>query len=102
MINWREGKAGFVGASKRLIKGVFQFAHTLTSAGPTVAPIGAGILSVMNIAGAGGSSLMSTTGEGISSKMLLGAGVLSTMETDGIGVSSAMSTTGIGISSKAI
>jgi len=31
MINWRRGKAGFVGASKRLIKGFFDFKYTLTS-----------------------------------------------------------------------
>lgn len=32
MINWREGKAGFVGNAKRLIKGVFQHSFTVTSA----------------------------------------------------------------------
>jgi len=34
MINWRNGKGGFVGGLKRLIKGVFQFAHTINSADP--------------------------------------------------------------------
>lgn len=32
MINWREGKAGFVGGSKRLIKGIFRYAYSVTSA----------------------------------------------------------------------
>lgn len=36
MMNWRDGKGGFVGGLKYLIKGVFQFAHSLTS----VAPVG--------------------------------------------------------------
>ena len=36
MINWRDGKGGFVGGLKYLVKGVFQFAHSLTS----VAPVG--------------------------------------------------------------
>jgi len=31
MIKWREGKAGFVGGSKRFIKGFFDFSFTLTS-----------------------------------------------------------------------
>ena len=31
MINWREGKGGFVGGAKRLIKGVFQYSYTITS-----------------------------------------------------------------------
>jgi len=32
MINWRRGKAGFVGASKRLIKGFFDFRFSLSTA----------------------------------------------------------------------
>ena len=31
MIKWREGKAGFSGASKRLIKGVFDYVYTVTT-----------------------------------------------------------------------
>ena len=34
MINWRNGKGGFVGGLKYIIKGVFQFAHSVTSASP--------------------------------------------------------------------
>lgn len=33
-MNWRNGKAGFVGGLKYIIKGVFQFAHSITSAAP--------------------------------------------------------------------
>lgn len=36
MIRWRDGKAGFVGATKRLIKGFFDSSFTLTS--ETVVP----------------------------------------------------------------
>lgn len=32
MINWRTGKAGFVGASKRLVMGVINFTHTAVAA----------------------------------------------------------------------
>ena len=32
MINWREGKAGFVGAAKQFIKGFFNYSYTVTSA----------------------------------------------------------------------
>jgi len=35
MINWRNGKGGFVGGLKYAIKGLFQFAHSITSAAPT-------------------------------------------------------------------
>ena len=36
MINWRSGKAGFVDASKYIVKGVFKYFHSVTSA--TVTP----------------------------------------------------------------
>jgi len=32
MIKWRSGLAGFAGNSKRLIKGVFSYVYTVTSA----------------------------------------------------------------------
>jgi len=35
MINWREGKAAFVGASKYFLKGVFSFSRSVTTAAPT-------------------------------------------------------------------
>ena len=31
MINWRNGKAGFVGGLKYAIKGFFKYAHSVTS-----------------------------------------------------------------------
>ena len=34
MINWREGTAGFVGASKRLIKGVFSYVYSIPVTDP--------------------------------------------------------------------
>ena len=37
MITWRSGKAGFVGGSKTLIKGVFSFQHAV-SIGVVVVP----------------------------------------------------------------
>ena len=34
MINWRNGKGGFVGGLKNIIRGVFRFAHAINSADP--------------------------------------------------------------------
>ena len=31
MINWRNGKAGFVGGLKHAIKGFFRYSHSITS-----------------------------------------------------------------------
>lgn len=41
MISWREGKAGFVGGSKRLIKGMFGFSYSVASI--IVAPTAEGL-----------------------------------------------------------
>lgn len=38
MINWRNGKGGFNGGAKILIKGFFQFVHSITSAAIPVTP----------------------------------------------------------------
>ena len=34
MINWRNGKGGFVGGLKNIIGGVFRYAHSITSTAP--------------------------------------------------------------------
>ena len=36
MILWRDGKAGFVGASKRIIKGFFSYSYTSPTANITI------------------------------------------------------------------
>lgn len=38
MIVWRSGLGGFVGASKRLIKGFFNYAYTVTTESVVVIP----------------------------------------------------------------
>lgn len=38
MIFWKDNKAGFVGGSKRLIKGVFQYIHSVTTGTVIVSP----------------------------------------------------------------
>lgn len=42
MINWRSGKAGFVGASKRLIKGFFSYQYSVTTATVVTRPVFSG------------------------------------------------------------
>lgn len=102
MIRWREGKAGFIGASKRLIKGVFTYSYQIATTFVQVIFPGAGIQSTMDIDGGGVNSLADSTGGGISSKMLTGSGLSSVMSTEGVGVDSQMDATGSGINSKAI
>ena len=87
MINWRDGKAGFVGGLKRFIKGVFDPSYSVTTASVvTQGPDGAGYSSVM-------------TNDGISKIGLMfndGLGTVGLMSNDGIGLSSRLSNSGIG------
>jgi len=100
MINWREGKAGFVGSSKRLIKGVFSYVYTATSAFVLIPDIINGILSPMTSDGFGTTGVITSDGDGVLSTMEnsgiisimtdYGDYALSTIDTDGGGINSIM------------
>ena len=86
MINWRDGKAGFIGGLKRFIKGVFDPSYSVTTATVITQGTGAGYSSVM-------------TNDGISKIGLMyndGLGATGTMSNDGIGKSSRITNSGIG------
>ena len=51
MINWRNGKAGFVGASKYIIKGLFQYAHSVTSESAVTPDSFFSVIGLINTAG---------------------------------------------------
>ena len=100
MINWREGKAGFVGNSKRLIKGFFNYAYTVTTANIDIPEIVDGIISSMTSDGHGTTGVITSDGGGIVSTVensgiispldSYGGYALSTIETDGDGITSTM------------
>ena len=89
MINWRNGKAGFVGGLKYIIKGVFQFAHSITSATPPSVDAPLTSFAV--------SSLISSDGSGIRSNIGSTLGIESAISSDGLGVRSNMSNAGLGL-----
>ena len=87
MINWRNGKGGFIGGLKTAIRGFFQYAHSITSeaVAPTLGP------------GAGYSTTMSNDGLGFGTNLSNdGLGEIGSMTNDGIGLSSTMGNNGIG------
>ena len=87
MINWRNGKGGFVGGLKTAIKGFFQYAHSITSE-TVIPPLGPG---------AGYTTTMSNDGIGLGSTMANdGIGVIGTISNDGIGTDATISNDGIG------
>jgi len=96
MINWREGKAGFVGGSKRLIKGVFSYVYTVTSAFVVIPDIVDGVVSSMTSDGFGTTGIMTSDGGGIVSTMTDG-GIISTMSDYGGYALSTITTDGDGI-----
>lgn len=69
MISWREGLGGFVGSSKQLIKGVFSFSHTVTTAIANPPEIVDGIISTMTQDGFGTTGQITSDGDGITSTM---------------------------------
>lgn len=96
MINWREGKAGFVGGSKRLIKGFFNYAYTVTTAFVIAPDIVDGIVSSMTEDGFGTTGQITSDGSGIVSTMS-NNGIISTMSDYGDYALSIINTDGDGI-----
>lgn len=64
MIFWRDGKAGFVGAAKRLIKGVFSFQHSVTSADVVDEP-SFGVQALIDGTGQGLEGIITSSGQGV-------------------------------------
>jgi len=89
MINWRNGKGGFVGGLKYAIKGVFQFAHSITSDTDVIAPFST----------FGVSSLINTDGTSVRSNIGSTVAIESEISEDGLGARSNMDSTGLGLES---
>ena len=100
MIKWREGKAGFVGGSKRLIKGAINFVYTVTSDIVAIPEIVDGVVSSMSLDGHGVTGAMTSEAGGIVSTIensgiispinSYGGYALSTIDEDGGGITSTM------------
>jgi len=98
MINWREGKAGFVGGSKRLIKGVFSYIYTVTTEFAEILEITDGIVSPMTSDGFGTTGLITQDGDGTVSAMT-DSGIISTLSDYGDYALSTITSDGDGITS---
>lgn len=96
MIKWREGKAGFVGNSKRLIKGAFDYVYTVTTAFVITPDIIDGIISPMTSDGFGTTGIITSDGDGIVSTTS-NDGIISTMSDYGDYALSTMTDDGDGI-----
>lgn len=99
MINWRSGLAGFNGATKRLIKGVFGLSYTITS--ETVVPdkIVVSVLSIINPKVVGVTSLI-TEGVSVESKIVPVTGILSIISAKGVSITSQISGSGVSVESE--
>jgi hypothetical protein len=96
MINWRDGKAGFVGASKRFIKGFFEYAHAVTTDSVINPGPGFGVGSVITNNGIGTTGTVANDGIGQAGAIVFGFGVGSRMTNHGIGTTGTISNDGIG------
>jgi hypothetical protein len=96
MINWREGLAGFVGASRYLIKNVFEFQYSKTTATPATGR-GFGVSGIVDSSGQGVIASIDATGQGVFGNISGTFGVLAIMDNSGQGVIGNMDTSGQGV-----
>jgi len=88
MIRWRSGVAGFVGRSKRIIKGVFQAYYSVTSVTVDPPNLTEGFVSIIISAGQGALSPITANGQGLLSTITATSGFSSIMQSKGQGVTS--------------
>jgi len=88
MINWRIGKAGFVGASKYLIKGFFNYAYSVTSAEVITPSVTTGLQSTISASNLGLSSPVSGDVLGLVSQINQDFSVLSLISSSNLGLQS--------------
>lgn len=86
MINWRNGKGGFVGGLKHAIRGMFQFVHSITSDSVLTPKASFAVESTISSDGLGVLSAITTAGETVIAGLVSGKGVRSVISSDGIGV----------------
>lgn len=98
MINlkWREGLSALAGASRYIVKGVFQFRYTKTSIAPATGD-GFGVSGVMDATGQGVLGSMDATGQGVLARIDATYGVSGIIDATGQGVTGEMDTTGQGV-----
>lgn len=99
MINWSDGIAGFVGASKYLIKGFFSFTTTVTTEDVVVDLKAFGVISLIDNSGQGVSSAIDVSGQGVTSLINPGLSVVSLIDNRGQGLTSLIDTEGEGVES---
>ncbi len=98
MINWRGGLAGFVGASRNIIKAVFNFQYSNTSTFvPPATGKGFGVSAILDNSGQGVIAKMDATGQGVKGVIGNTFGVSAIMDSSGQGVKGSMDVTGQGV-----
>lgn len=88
MINWRTGIAGFVGASKHLIRGFFSYSHSATSEDVVVPSVTTGLRSLILASELGLLSTIDGNSLGLSSPIVKEFSVLSSISSSNLGLKS--------------
>ena len=99
MINWRTGLAGFVGASRYLIRGIFSYQHSVTTEVVAVTRTTFSVFSLIDTSGQGLTSNIDATGQGLTSLIGQTLSVLSLIDNSGQGLTSLIDATGQGVES---
>ena len=97
MIRWRNGKAGFVGAAKNLIKGVFQYQFTVTTEIVVTTSLPVGVSSTISGDSIGVSSSINTVLTGIKCEIVENSGTLSSINNEPDGVAATINDENTGV-----
>ena len=101
MINWRNGKAAFVGASRYIIKGFFEFQHSKTSEDVVVpSDVTFGVFGAIDAGGIGIRGSISSSGQGVLGRIDNSFGISSIIDSDGLGIQGDVNDRGKGIIGK--
>lgn len=98
MINWRDGKAGFVGAAKHWIKGFFRYAYSETTESIASPDAYHSLISPIVTTGNGVLSTITAT-HGILSTVTASHGLSSMLNARGRGLESTTTDAGTGLES---
>lgn len=99
IIRWRSGLAGFVGASKQFIKGIFTASYTLTSLTVDIPDASIAVLSRITGRGQSVSSLITESGQSVLSEINQTTSLMSWIDQRGNSMESIIDETGLSVRS---
>ena len=97
MLNWRNGKGGFVGGFKNIIRGVFKYNHSITSETIATPDGGDSVLALISDTGISVLAAINDDGLGVESLISDSGGVNAIINSTGVSVTALIDDDGDGV-----